>query len=103
MPSQAAPLTAPVPVVTPREQSRETHAPGWLVVCWNDPVNLMSYVTHVFQVVFGWDRQRAERHMREVHEKGKSILARESFEEAEAHVHRLQAYSLQATLERDDA
>ncbi len=53
--------------------------------------------------MFGWDRKKAERHMLEVHEKGKSVLTRETFEEAEAHVHQLHAYSLQATVERDDA
>lgn len=95
------PLTVPTPVVTPREESRESLEPGYLVVCWNDPVNLMPYVTHVFQRVFGWDRARAERHMMEVHEKGKSVLVRESFEKAEAHVHQLLGYSLQATLEKD--
>jgi ATP-dependent Clp protease adaptor protein ClpS len=94
--------TAPAPVITPREETREARAPGFLVICWNDPVNLMSYVVHVFQKVFGWDRRRAEKHMLEVHEKGRSVLVRESFEEAEAHVHQLQAYSLEATVERDD-
>ena len=96
-------MTVPVPLVTPRDETREARAPGYLVICWDDPVNLMNYVTHVFQVVFGWDRKKAERHMMEVHEKGKSVLARETFEEAEAHVHQLHAYSLQATVERDDA
>jgi len=95
------PLTLPTPTATPREASREALESGYLVVCWNDPVNLMPYVTHVFQQVFGWDRKRAEKHMMEVHEKGKSVLVRESFEKAEAHVHQLQSYSLQATLEKD--
>lgn len=85
--------------VTPEEKARATREPGYVVICWNDPVNLMPYVTHVFQVVFGWERERAERHMREVHEQGKSVLARESFEKAEFYVHQLQKYSLQATLE----
>jgi ATP-dependent Clp protease adaptor protein ClpS len=95
------PVTAPTPVATPREDEQAALEPGYLVVCWNDPVNLMQYVTHVFQRVFGWDRARAERHMLEVHEKGKSVLVRESFEKAEAHVHQLLRYSLQATLEKD--
>jgi ATP-dependent Clp protease adaptor protein ClpS len=95
------PETAPTPTVTPQEETRETLEPGYLVVAWNDPVNLMIYVTHVFQRVFGWDRKKAEHHMREVHEKGKSVLVRESFERAESHVHQLQSYSLQATIERD--
>src|SRR3954463_4940198 len=76
--------------------------PGYLVVCWNDPVNFMEYVTHVFQTVFGWPRQKAEHHMLQVHEQGKSILTRESMEKAEHYVHQLQRYSLHATMERDE-
>jgi ATP-dependent Clp protease adaptor protein ClpS len=75
--------------------------PGYLVICWNDPVNFMDYVTHVFQVVFGWPRQKAEVHMLQVHEQGKSVLTRESMEKAEHYVHQLQKYSLHATMEHD--
>jgi ATP-dependent Clp protease adaptor protein ClpS len=75
--------------------------PGYLVVCWNDPVNLMDYVTHVFQAVFGWRRQKAEKHMLQVHNQGNSVLVRESMEKAEFYVHQLQKYSLHATMERD--
>lgn len=77
--------------------------PGFLVICWDDPVNLMNYVTHVFQKVFGWPRQKAEFHMLQVHKQGKSVLARESLEKAEHYVHQLQRYHLHATLERDAA
>ena len=75
--------------------------PGYLVICWNDPVNFMDYVTHVFQTVFGWNKSKAERHMRQVHHQGKSVLTRESMEKAEHYVHQLQQYSLHATMERD--
>jgi ATP-dependent Clp protease adaptor protein ClpS len=75
--------------------------PGYLVICWNDPVNYMDYVTHVFQRVFGWPRPKAEFHMRQVHEQGKSVLVRDSMEKAEHYVHQLQKYSLHATMERD--
>ena len=75
--------------------------PGYLVICWNDPVNLMDYVTHVFQRVFGWQRQLAERHMLEVHNQGRSVLTRDSLEKAEHYVHQLQQYSLHATMERE--
>lgn len=75
--------------------------PGYLVICWDDPVNLMDYVTHVFQIVFGWPRQKAEVHMLQVHNQGKSVLTRESMEKAEHYVHQLQKYSLHATMERD--
>ncbi|HEX4342975.1 MAG TPA: ATP-dependent Clp protease adaptor ClpS [Verrucomicrobiae bacterium] len=79
---------------------RDAHEPGYLVICWNDPVNLMVYVTHVFQVIFGWEKEKAQKHMREVHERGKSILTRESMEKAEFYVHELQKYRLHATMER---
>jgi ATP-dependent Clp protease adaptor protein ClpS len=82
--------------------SKSDLEPGFLVICWNDAVNLMDYVTHVFQIVFGWQRQKAELHMLQVHKQGKSILARESMERAEHYVHQLQRYSLHATMERDE-
>ena len=94
-----------LPLVAPRtdEQTepRDAQDPGYLVVCWDDPVNLMDYVTHVFQVVFGWPKQKAETHMLQVHNQGKSVLVRESLEKAEHYVHQLHRYSLHATLERD--
>jgi ATP-dependent Clp protease adaptor protein ClpS len=95
------------PIVLPDiEKQKQTRAhsdlePGYLVVCWNDPVNLMDYVTHVFQIVFAWTRQKAEYHMLQVHNQGKSVLTRDSLERAEHYVHLLQKYTLHATLERD--
>ena len=85
-----------------QSKSKSEKEPGYLVICWNDPVNFMEYVTHVFQVVFGWQRQKAEFHMRQVHNQGKSVLVRESLEKAEHYVHQLQKYSLHATMERDE-
>ncbi len=100
-------LPAVLPEVLPtttrkeRTQPKDTKEPGYLVICWDDPVNLMDYVTHVFQTVFGWTREKAERHMLQVHRQGKSVLARESLEKAEHYVHQLQQYHLHATMERD--
>ena len=82
--------------------SKSALEPGCLVICWNDPVNLMDYVTHVFQIVFGWRRQKAELHMLQVHNQGKSVLTRDSMELAEHYVHQLQRYSLHDTMERDE-
>ena len=87
-------------VQTTDEKPKSTLEPGYLVICWNDPVNLMDYVTHVFQIVFGWQRKKAEFHMLQVHEQGKSVLMRDSLEKAEHYVHQLQKYSLHATMER---
>jgi ATP-dependent Clp protease adaptor protein ClpS len=72
----------------------------WNVVVHNDPVNLMSYVTMVFQKVFGYSKDRAERHMMEVHQKGRSVLWTGLREPAEVYVQQLHSYLLLATLEK---
>ena len=72
----------------------------WNVVVHNDPVNLMSYVTMVFQKVFGLTRENAERHMLEVHQQGRSVLWSGMRERAELYVQQLHGYLLLATLEK---
>lgn len=72
----------------------------WQVVVHNDPVNLMTYVTMVFQRVFGYPREKAEEHMLEVHQKGRSILWSGVRERAELYVQQLHGYLLLATLEK---
>lgn len=72
----------------------------WMVVVYNDPVNLMSYVTMVFQKVFGYSKEKAEKHMLEVHENGRSIVWTGMREKAEFFVERLQSFLLLAALER---
>lgn len=72
----------------------------WNVVVHNDPVNLMSYVTMVFQRVLGFPRDKAARHMLEVHHKGRSLVWSGERERAEAIVEQLHGYLLLATLEQ---
>src|SRR5436309_11851250 len=72
----------------------------WKVVVHNDPVNLMTYVTMVFQRVFGYPREKAEHHMLEVHQKGRSILWSGMRERGELYVQQLHGYLLLATLEK---
>jgi ATP-dependent Clp protease adaptor protein ClpS len=72
----------------------------WNVVVHNDPVNLMSYVTMVFQKIFGYSRERAEKHMLEVHYQGRSIVWSGNREPAEHYVRQLHGYLLLATLEK---
>jgi ATP-dependent Clp protease adaptor protein ClpS len=72
----------------------------WNVVVHNDPVNLMTYVTMVFQKVFGYSKEKAEHHMLEVHHKGRSIVWTGAREQAELYVQQLHGYLLLATLER---
>jgi ATP-dependent Clp protease adaptor protein ClpS len=74
----------------------------WNVVVHNDPVNLMSYVTRVFQKVFGYPREKAESHMLEVHHKGRSIVWSGLREPAEVYVQHLHGYLLLATLEKSE-
>lgn len=72
----------------------------WNVVVHNDPVNLMTYVARVFQKVFGYSRERAEKHMLEVHQNGRSIVWSGVRERAEAYVEQLHGYLLLATIEK---
>jgi ATP-dependent Clp protease adaptor protein ClpS len=72
----------------------------WNVVVHNDPVNLMTYVTMVFQRVFGYSKDRARKHMLEVHQKGRTIVWSGVREPAESYVEQLQGYLLLATLEK---
>lgn len=98
----AVPTLEPEIIPTEKTRSENELEPAWLVICWNDPVNLMAYVTHVFQTLFGWSREKAEFHMKQVHHEGKSVLARTTMEKAEHYVHQLQKYTLHATMERDE-
>ena len=75
----------------------------WQTVVWNDPVNLMSYVTFVFQQYFGYGRKKAEKLMLQVHNDGKSIVSSGSREEMERDVQAMHEYGLWATLEKADA
>jgi ATP-dependent Clp protease adaptor protein ClpS len=74
----------------------------WNVVVHNDPINLMSYVTRVFQVVFGFSKERATKHMLEVHHKGRSIVWSGVREKAETFVQQLHSHLLLATIEKTE-
>jgi ATP-dependent Clp protease adaptor protein ClpS len=90
--------------VSTRTETREVDAldAPWNVIVHNDPVNLMSYVTMVFQRVLGFPRDKATRHMLEVHHKGRSLVWSGERERAEAIVEQLHGYLLLATLERTE-
>src|SRR5436190_1736819 len=88
------------PTIQKQEATKEEIQTPWNVVVHNDPVNLMSYVTMVFQRVFGYPRERAEKHMLEVHHNGRSILWSGLRERAELYVQQLHGYLLLATIEK---
>ncbi|GAA3217835.1 hypothetical protein GCM10020216_026980 [Nonomuraea helvata] len=72
-----------------------------MTIVWNDPVNLMSYVTYVFQTVFGYTKEKAEKLMLDVHHKGKAVVSSGTREEMERDVQILHSYGLWATLQPD--
>jgi ATP-dependent Clp protease adaptor protein ClpS len=73
----------------------------WIVIVWNDPVNLMSYVTYVLQKLFGYSLDKATELMLDVHHKGKAVVASGTREQAEMHVFRLHEHGLWASMEKD--
>ena len=92
---------APVEVEQPRGADDVDLDRPWIVIVWNDPINLMSYVTFVLQKLFGYSRTKAEKLMLDVHEKGRAIVSSGSQEKAELDVSRLHEHGLWATMEQD--
>ena len=90
----------PVPIERPAEKIKDAFEKGWNVVVWNDPVNLMSYVVFVFMRVLGFTKEKATRHMMEVHRQGKSVVATETRERAELYHQQIQAHGLSVTIEQ---
>jgi ATP-dependent Clp protease adaptor protein ClpS len=94
---------APVEVERPQSDEATVPAPAlpWIAIVWNDPINLMDYVTYVFQQVFGYSKRKATRLMLDVHTKGKAVVAAGGREEMERDVEILHGYGLWATIQQD--
>ena len=88
------------------EQIGSETVPGperpWITIVWNDPINLMSYVTHVFMTVFGYPKSKAEKLMLDVHKRGRAVVSSGTRERMELDVNTLHGYGLWATLQQDD-
>jgi ATP-dependent Clp protease adaptor protein ClpS len=96
-----APGAAPVEVDEPDlDEVVDLDAP-WIVLVWNDPINLMSYVTFVFQKLFGYSLEKATELMLDVHEKGRAVVSTGPREKAEMDVARLHEHGLWATMQQD--
>jgi ATP-dependent Clp protease adaptor protein ClpS len=81
--------------------SSETKAnPSWVCIVWNDPINLMNYVTYVFMTYFKYSKEKAETLMLQVHNEGKSAVSAGSREEMERDVNAMHSYGLWATLQK---
>jgi len=97
----STPMVAPAPVETPETDERPADDRPWVTLVWNDPVNLMSYVTYVFQKLFGYSKEKATELMLDVHHKGRAAVSHGTREQMEHDVARLHAYGLWATLQQD--
>jgi ATP-dependent Clp protease adaptor protein ClpS len=73
----------------------------WIVLVWNDPINLMSYVSFVLQKLFGYPKEKADSLMMDVHEKGRAVVSNGPRERAELDVFRLHEHGLWATMQQD--
>ena len=91
----------PTRVQEPEQDESVAAAHPWIVLVWNDPVNLMSYVTYVLQKLFGYSLEKATELMLDVHNKGKAVVANGNREQAEMHVFRLHEHGLWATMQKD--
>jgi len=91
----------PVEVEEPTQDEAPVEDRPWVVIVWNDPINLMSYVTYVFQKLFGYSKDKATKLMLDVHHKGKAVVSNGPREKAELDVFRLHEHGLWATMQHD--
>lgn len=96
------PTIAPERVDEPTGAERHEPDRPWLVIVHNDPINLMSYVTWVFQKLFGYSHTKATKLMLQVHHEGKAVVSSGPREKAEHDCYRLHAHGLWATITRSD-
>jgi ATP-dependent Clp protease adaptor protein ClpS len=92
--------TLPKPIEITEDKVKEAFEKNWHVIVWNDPVNLMSYVVFVFMKVLAFTKEKATRHMLQVHHQGKSLVATETREKAELYHQQIQSHGLIVTIER---
>ena len=94
-------IEAPVEVQEPTTDDVPVDERPWVVIVWNDPINLMSYVTLVLQQLFGYSRAKATKLMLQVHNEGKAVVSAGSRESMEVDVSKLHAAGLWATMQQD--
>jgi ATP-dependent Clp protease adaptor protein ClpS len=96
-----APAEVEQPAVDEQIETEQEPDRPWVTIVWDDPVNLMNYVTYVLQKLFGYSKEKAERLMLQVHNEGKAAVSSGRREQMELDVQRLHAHGLWATLQRD--
>lgn len=92
------------PVEVERPDLDEVTLPDvpWVTIVWNDPVNLMSYVTYVFQTYFGYSKEKATKLMLDVHREGRAVVSNGSRDEMERDTQAMHEYGLWATFQKDE-
>jgi ATP-dependent Clp protease adaptor protein ClpS len=98
----SAAMTAPVELERPETGMDLRPDRPWITLVWNDPINLMSYVSYVFRTYFGYDQAEADRLMLTVHNEGRAVVSNGTREEMERDVAAMHGYGLWATLQQDD-
>ena len=93
---------APVEVERPDDEEVVLPQVPWVTIVWNDPVNLMSYVTYVFQTYFGYSKEKATQLMLDVHRKGRAVVSNGTREEMERDTAAMHEYGLWATFQKDE-
>ncbi|MEY2461430.1 MAG: ATP-dependent Clp protease adaptor protein ClpS [Acidimicrobiaceae bacterium] len=93
---------APAEIDSPVDEVKDVADRPWVVIVWNDPINLMDYVTFVFQKLFGYSREKATKLMLDVHQKGRAVVSNGTREKAELDVFRLHEHGLWATMQHDE-
>ncbi len=101
MAAMSTPTITPQRVDLPEQSDDVRPDTPWVTIVWNDPINLMSYVTYVFQKLFGYSKERATSLMLDVHHKGRAVVSSGAREQMELDVARLHAAGLWATLQQD--
>lgn len=101
--TRSASTQQPGTILLDDTESKTTLNRPWNVIVLNDPINLMNYVTMVFQRVFGYPRTKAEKLMMDVHRKGRALVWSGDREQAEMYVHQLQSHQLLAMMETSDS
>ncbi len=94
-------MTSPIEVDEPVDDTVTDPDMPWVVIVWNDPINLMQYVTFVLQKLFGYSKDKATKLMLDVHHKGRAVVSEGPREKAELDVFRLHEYGLWATMQQD--
>lgn len=101
MAAMSTPTIAPQRVDLPADEEDTRRDTPWVTIVWNDPINLMSYVTFILQKLFGYSREKATTLMLDVHHKGRAVVSSGAREQMEHDVARLHAAGLWATLQQD--